>query len=1226
MLKNLINRHKFLLLSLTFVMFAFSLAQRRADKNIDKSINLKKYEQTLHIKEQFCNTIADSIIRLIDKNEIFDSIFQDKLFDIQQVEQITNLGYSFFIYKNDTISFWSDNIIEISNIFNPNDILGQCNFVSNHWILSTLKQFDNYKIVVLFRIKSEFPRKNKFLEEKFHKDLKIPNNYKISLIPLSYGIDIKNSNNEYIFSIIPQSHFVENKSVRTLSFIAFILSLIFFLLYLNTLLKNNLGKKINYFNLIFLIVVTIIFRYLQIIYQFPKQLYETNYFDILIFSNSKYFSTLGDFFINVLLVSWIFYVINQLIIRLFKNFSKIKPIIIYLLSTTEFFIVFCVVELIRKTIINSSININLNNFSQINQEQILLLAILIFVVFVASYIFYSFITIIYQKKTPNNNISVVFGLSSALILIYLIFGEIQFKSILLIVLATTVYIAYLYKNKTHKLYLLGSILIIINLLTTNLITGSVKQKQDLFFSVLAQNLTSQSDPITENLLQNIVPKLEQDQTLFTYAQNPSLSNIEKETEKYLRRRYFKDYFNKYDIEVDICSDKLDSVNKNLIYCNSLYSNRLTNATTIIANKLYLVTLPNTISQYLIIQSFEENGKIISNFYITLYPKLYPTNLGYPELLLDEHTLNNNLTDISYAKYENNKLIYRYGKFNYPFENTLFSFDKNSTKKDKNTIHYIYKINNNSIIVITYNSINWLTKTVVFSYLFVIFTIIVLIFFVVKNFQKVKDFNQWSFRIKLTISLVAVVTVFLALLGITNIYFNVNQYNKKFVNDAYTKIEQINTYIQQYSIYDNILSLPADTLNYKLRQLAEIFSNDINIYNQKGWLIGTSRPEVFSLNLISTKISYKALRKIQKEKISQFIINEHISNLDYLSAYLFFQLPNLQKSIIINLPYFTRPDEVQKEVFRLITSIINIYVVLLTLIIIFGVLISEQIISPLKVLQNKFKKLDISKGYEKIEYNRKDEIGQLVEEYNKMVDKIQEYIEKLAKSERESAWRDMAKQIAHEIKNPLTPMKLSIQLLMRSWENQDTDFDVRISEVSRTLISQIETLRRIAEEFSEFAKMPKPQETIFNMVEKIEEICKLFENVENIDVYANLRDFQTVIVYADDKQITRALINLIKNAIQAIPEGIRGKVIIDIDVFGEKIFIKIIDNGSGIPEDIKDKLFVPSFTTKSSGMGLGLAMVKNIIDNAHGKISFKSEQGKGTTFVVELPLYKEDLKS
>jgi nitrogen fixation/metabolism regulation signal transduction histidine kinase len=288
----------------------------------------------------------------------------------------------------------------------------------------------------------------------------------------------------------------------------------------------------------------------------------------------------------------------------------------------------------------------------------------------------------------------------------------------------------------------------------------------------------------------------------------------------------------------------------------------------------------------------------------------------------------------------------------------------------------------------------------------------------------------------------------------------------------------------------------------------------------------------------------------------------------------------------------------------------------------SVLISEQIISPLIILQSKIQKLELGKKYEKIEYQRKDEIGQLVDEYNKMVDKLDESIILLSKAERENAWRDMAKQIAHEIKNPLTPMKLSIQFLLRSWHNQDQDFDIRLKDLSVTLIEQIETLRRIAEDFSDFAKMPKPIEDVIVINDIIEQVVKLHENTEGVDIHTNFNNHKNIRIFADSKQITRVFINLIKNAIQAIPNGVKGKIVIDLDVYGDKTHIKVIDNGSGISEEAKVKLFVPSFTTKSSGMGLGLSMVKNIIDNARGNISFKSEIGKGTTFHLEFPLYKE----
>jgi nitrogen fixation/metabolism regulation signal transduction histidine kinase len=287
-------------------------------------------------------------------------------------------------------------------------------------------------------------------------------------------------------------------------------------------------------------------------------------------------------------------------------------------------------------------------------------------------------------------------------------------------------------------------------------------------------------------------------------------------------------------------------------------------------------------------------------------------------------------------------------------------------------------------------------------------------------------------------------------------------------------------------------------------------------------------------------------------------------------------------------------------------------------VVLAVIISERIVQPIKMIQNKFEKIELGKQHEKIEYNRKDELGQLVSEYNNMAQKLEESAKLLAQGERESAWREMAKQIAHEIKNPLTPMKLSIQFLMRSKENNDADFDKKLEKVSGTLIQQIDTLSSIATGFSNFAKMPKPDEHPFNVVETLGNVIQLFNNIENIDITSDLGEESEIIIVADKEQISRVFINLIKNATQAIPEGVRGKIHVSL-THAEKLVIKISDNGCGIPDEIRGKLFTPSFTTKSSGSGLGLAMVKNIIINAKGDITFESEVGKGTTFIITLPL-------
>jgi nitrogen fixation/metabolism regulation signal transduction histidine kinase len=228
---------------------------------------------------------------------------------------------------------------------------------------------------------------------------------------------------------------------------------------------------------------------------------------------------------------------------------------------------------------------------------------------------------------------------------------------------------------------------------------------------------------------------------------------------------------------------------------------------------------------------------------------------------------------------------------------------------------------------------------------------------------------------------------------------------------------------------------------------------------------------------------------------------------------------------------------------------------------------------------------------------------------------------LAKSERESAWREMAKQIAHEIKNPLTPMKLNIQFLQRTNPKDVENYDEVMKRVTDTVIEQIDNLSAIATEFSNFAKMPRAKNERFNLSERLRDIIKLYDYTDEGEFVTHFEGAEKLEVYADKEQFSRAIINLIKNAIQAIPENGKGKVIIEIVNEKENAVLKISDNGKGIPDELKESIFVPNFTTKTSGAGLGLAITKNIVENFKGEIWFTSEHGLGATFFIRIPVLK-----
>ena len=322
---------------------------------------------------------------------------------------------------------------------------------------------------------------------------------------------------------------------------------------------------------------------------------------------------------------------------------------------------------------------------------------------------------------------------------------------------------------------------------------------------------------------------------------------------------------------------------------------------------------------------------------------------------------------------------------------------------------------------------------------------------------------------------------------------------------------------------------------------------------------------------------------------------------------------------LNLPYFTKQNVLRNDVTTLVVAIINVYVLLILITIAMAAIISDQITRPLRLIQQKFSQIKIGSRNEQIIYKGHDEIAGLVDEYNRMVKELVKSVEMLARSERESAWREMAKQVAHEIKNPLTPMKLSVQHLQRSWKDNRENFDEYLEKVTRTLIEQIDNLSFIASEFSNFAKMPKAINEEINIVDKVRSTLNLFANTENVD-FVFEHESEQIIVFADKEQLSRVFINLIKNAIQSIPDNRKGKVSVSLILSGKMVRVSITDNGKGIPEELQGKMFTPSFTTKSSGMGLGLSIVKSIIESFGGTITFKTRVNHGTTFVFEIPVY------
>lgn len=404
----------------------------------------------------------------------------------------------------------------------------------------------------------------------------------------------------------------------------------------------------------------------------------------------------------------------------------------------------------------------------------------------------------------------------------------------------------------------------------------------------------------------------------------------------------------------------------------------------------------------------------------------------------------------------------------------------------------------------------------------------------------------------------------------------------------------------------------------LRELSEIHQVDLSVYDAQGALIRTSVPFFLFQGWQSPRINPQAIRAYQRQGFKPALLEEQAGQLRYLSAYVPVAEPGAGLSYFFQIPFTSGARSLQQNVLSFIGNLLNLYVFLLLIAGAIAITVANSITRPLLKIGEKLRSFQLGQN-EPLEWESEDEIGKLVNEYNLMIQKLEESAEKLRQSEREGAWREMAKQVAHEIKNPLTPMKLSIQYLEHARKSDPERAAAMISRVSQTLIEQIDGLARIATEFSNFAKMPKAKPETLDLKAVVESVYRLFtEHQEPAERIELLMPDGPVPAFTDRDHLVRVLNNLITNAQQAIPEGRQGHIQIQLQPGQTQHLITVTDNGTGIPEAVQPKVFQPNFTTKSSGMGLGLAMCKNMMTAAGGNIYFETTIDVGTTFFIALP--------
>ena len=401
---------------------------------------------------------------------------------------------------------------------------------------------------------------------------------------------------------------------------------------------------------------------------------------------------------------------------------------------------------------------------------------------------------------------------------------------------------------------------------------------------------------------------------------------------------------------------------------------------------------------------------------------------------------------------------------------------------------------------------------------------------------------------------------------------------------------------------------------KIYEISDIENLKINIYNLKG-LMAKSSQSGFVKNESPSVLSDTVLNNISKNYEHRFIKTKVINGNTFQSSYSYITDNKFKPIGILNLQYVQDNTAQDKDLIEFLYRLLMVYILMFVFAILLAYFISSYITRNIKAITDKMKHTSLNKRNEKIILeNASSEIFTLVNAYNNMVNELEESAVKLAKGEREQAWREMAKQVAHEIKNPLTPMRLTVQSFQRKFDANDPKIYDKINEYSKTLIQQIDTMSSIASAFSNFAKMPSQKSEELNVVEVVKYALDIFTE----DYISYFPKQETIITELDKTQLIRVITNLVKNATHALEDVESKKIEVYVKEENGDIVIKVADNGKGISDEDKERVFEPKFTTKSSGMGLGLPIVKNIVEAYNGTITFTTQINKGTVFKIVLP--------
>lgn len=1094
-----------------------------------------------------------------------------------------------FVYFKDSLIWWTSNDIPLPKKISKQFPLSNLITLDNGFYIVKAKKESKLTTLYISLMKKNYPINNTYLVNSFNPQYNLKNkeNIIIQRSPTIYPIKIKNKTVCYINF----SHYTYTDSSPRAYIMGFIYLFVIYLmaLFIGRLVmrKSRLAYNIK---LCILVLCFIAFYFIS--------------------------SSIGNL---VILQILLLVLVRYFRLHVGRKWEDLYILLLTLCSTGIYFVFlsFLLKSFTKGDIISSLLNFNISFVMFICQ------------LLLASYTLYlalerSLITVKHRKNKFSLILSplvfcVVFFICWLLLsqsLLYSTIISIVFVLLLLLI------IYHPYNNYKFSILLYSLVLLFLFSLINGLIIYNYSyniKKQGT--ALLIKNIASQRDINTEKNLLVIQKYILNDKWLQHYTPNLSYQQISN----YILNSYLKEIGKKYDISI------LFAYPQEKIYINS--ENTTTNALVYINSRIKkdspllgsksIFKDPNLLEQkaYACVFYFG-TGKKQRVLFIDLAEKKSSNEMGYPDLLINKNE-NEILTTKrleNYGAYQNRHLAFQKGNYYYP---ATITFNTNGWLHYNKYSHYIFSSDKGKTIwIASLKEASLWDRLSLPSYLFILSSLIFLILSILLRPKRFFSFKQLSIRnsIQTIVIIVFLISLLLSIIISIRYFYLLNRSSNRA-----SLVEKTQAISYETNMFFSSTDYGKEDLSYFLSSLSNTFLTDINVYNSKGILLASSRDKIFSLGIISPYMNNNAFYTFRKHSTPLLLMEESIGERKYIATYM----PIIVKKSIVgylHIPYIIQQKNMEGKIQDFMSTFINIYVVWLTVALIITIFLSNIITKPLQNLQTMLRRLSLGKQNEKIKWNRRDEFGDLIYSYNTMVDKLENATSELLNKERQEAWREMARQVAHDIKNPLTPMKLTLQQLQRLQEDDIVAFTTRFQEISPALIEQINTISYIASEFSSMAKGEEMKSQWTDINDCLLYVVNIFKaNKECLITYIN--NTKTPQMVPGDKYgYTRILNNLIKNAIQAMSGKTGGHIIITLSAIKQNCCITIHDNGCGIDKENKAKIFSTHFTTKQSGSGLGLSITKSIIEQFGGTITFSSTKNKGTTFLITLPLKQSNNSS